>query len=382
MNLASLTLLLASTGTATAVWWTVPALSRPTLPFGVAVPEGRVADPAIAHARGRFSRTVIAAGVTVTALAFPLVLLVGEAVALTAATLVLVAVGLAAYLAAGRAVREAKRVGDWYGGAKQAVTADLSFRSDPVRVPWPALAPAVAIAVATVAVGFAVPLPETLPGLQGLGLDGGERVATGFWTAWNPVLAQAAVTLVTALCLAGVVRVRPEIDAARPAGTARRYRVYLRSVCLLGGFIAACVNLTLAGIALRLWEIAPASPVTTALVFAPIIAIAVAHIRFELKVGTGGHRLPAAPGEADEDTGLLQRDDDRHWHLGGFVYLNRDDPAVFVHQRAGGAQWTINLGSPGGRLAGLVVAAITVAASATAALDALGVLDLPSAAKF
>ena len=39
-------------------------------------------------------------------------------------------------------------------------------------------------------------------------------------------------------------------------------------------------------------------------------------------------------------------DDDRYWR-GGLLYVNRDDPSVWVPKRVG-IGWTMNLGSPGG----------------------------------
>ncbi|MEU6250571.1 hypothetical protein [Glycomyces sp. NPDC047010] len=347
MNPADLALLLAVTATLTAAWRAVPALARPEYAFGVAV-AGGAADPALGRIRKVYARNVIALGVGATAATWALALFTGPVAALSIGASVLVIADLAAYAFASRAVRAAKADGDWYAGARQAVTADLSFRTDPVRVRWRGLIPAVAVLVATAATGLlrADSLPATLPGLDGWALDGGPRVPATFWNAANPVLTQAATIAATVLVLVVVMRARPEIDAARPAATARRYRAYLTALADLLLIVAACANLTLAGIALRLWELLPASIATTAIVFAPLLAAAVLTVRFELRVGTGGHRLPALPGEAAEDTGLVQRDTDRHWHLGGLVYANRNDPAILVHQRVGGAQWTINLGNP------------------------------------
>ncbi|GAA2151699.1 MULTISPECIES: DUF1648 domain-containing protein [Glycomyces] len=376
MTLPLITLLVAI-ALVTAVWRSVPALARPSLPFGVAVPPDRVADPAIAQARDRFSRTVLASGAIAAALALPLALLLDPEPVIAAAVTALALADTAAYTLAGRRVRAAKAAGDWYAGAKQAVTADLTFRTDPVRVPWHWALPAVLVLAATIAIGLARAgsLPATLPGLDGVALDGGPRVPTCFLAAANPVLAQAAITLAVPLLLAAIVKSRPEIDAARPADSARRYRVYLRALAGLLLFAAACANLTLLGIALRLWEILPPSVPATVVIFTPLLALAVAAVALEIRVGAGGHRLP---GGAPEDTGLVQRDDDRHWHLAGFVYANRDDPAVLVHQRAGGLQWTVNLGHPVGWGVTALLALIAAAAIGAAALDGLGIVDLPN----
>ncbi|MEV3936393.1 hypothetical protein AB0K52_10495 [Glycomyces sp. NPDC049804] len=376
MTLPLITLLL-TVALVTAVWRAVPALARPGLPFGVAVPPDRTDDPAIAQVRERFARTVIASGIGTAALALPAALLLDPEVVTAVAVVALVLSDTVAYALAGRRLRAAKTDGDWYAGAKQAVTADLGFRADPVRVPWLRAIPAALIFSATAAIGLARAgsLPATLPGLDGLTLDSGPRVPTGFLTAANPVLAQAAVAIAVPLLLAAILRSRPEVDAARPADSARRYRIYLRSLANLLLLAAACVNLTLLGIALRLWEIVPPAVAATALIFAPLAAAVAAAVVFEFRVGAGGHRLPAGP---PEDTGLVQRDVDRHWHLGGFVYANRSDPAILVHQRAGGSQWTVNLGHPVGWGVAALVVVITVLAIGAAVLDGLGLVDLPS----
>lgn len=372
MTLPLITLLL-TVALVTAVFRSAPALARPGIPFGTAVPPDRLADPAILQARNRFARTVLACGALTAALAVPAAFLLDPEAVTAAAVTALVLADTAAYTLAGRRVRAAKTDGDWYAGTAQAVTADLSFRADPVRVPWRWTIPAVLVLAATAAIGAARAgsLPATLPGLGGLTLDGGPRVPATFLAAANPVLTQAALTLAVPLLLAAILKSRPEIDAARPADSARRYRVYLRSLANLLLFTAACVNLTLLGVALRLWEILPPSPAATIAIFMPFAAAAAAAVAFEVRVGVGGHRLP---GGEPEDTGLVQRDDDRHWHLGGFVYANRDDPAVLVHQRAGGHQWTVNLGHPVGWSTAALLVLIAAAAAGAAAL---GIVDLP-----
>jgi uncharacterized membrane protein len=67
---------------------------------------------------------------------------------------------------------------------------------------------------------------------------------------------------------------------------------------------------------------------------------------------------------------FVQRDDDRHWYLGGLVYGNRSDPALLVHRRVG-MGWTLNLGHPVGW-------AVLVCLAVLALLAVTGVIGLPS----
>ncbi|HEX2144882.1 MAG TPA: DUF5808 domain-containing protein [Glycomyces sp.] len=55
-----------------------------------------------------------------------------------------------------------------------------------------------------------------------------------------------------------------------------------------------------------------------------------------------------------------------------------NDPAILVHQRAGGSQWTVNFGHPVGWGVAVVVVLLTIATIGAVALDGLGVVDLPN----
>ena len=62
-------------------------------------------------------------------------------------------------------------------------------------------------------------------------------------------------------------------------------------------------------------------------------------------------RRPDIPDERPPD--LIFRDDERYW-LGGILYKNPDDPALFVPKRFGFG-WTLNFGHPKARLFLLVL---------------------------
>ncbi|MBF8184696.1 hypothetical protein ITP53_02840 [Nonomuraea sp. K274] len=350
--------------------WALPVLTRPTLPFGVRVPAARMADPAITAQRRRYSRAVITLGVLAALASAAAVVLRGTPDVLTATAVLLGAADIALYAAAHHAVRAAKRRGNWYNGTRQAVTADTTWRTDPVRPPWPLLIPSLVVLAGTAAIGLwrYGGLPRTLPTLRGLSVDGADRVATTPATAFAPVLTQTAITLLVPLLLAAIVRARPETDAERPASSARHYRVYLRGITTLLLTGAACANLTLLLLALQQWDVLTPAPLTTVATWAPLAVAATACLVFGVRVGEAGHRLPSLPGESD--SGYVQRDDDRYWHLAGTMYANRHDPAILIHQRIG-SRWTLNLGNP---VAWTVLAVV----AALALLQLLGAIDLPS----
>jgi uncharacterized membrane protein len=231
----------------------LPALARPTLPFGVRVPPDRVDDPAVGRQRHRYARRVEEAGALAAVVVAALALL-GVVTGLVVTGLVvtglvvtglvvtglvvtglvvtglvvtdLVVTDLALFLLASRAVRAAKLAGAFYAGTRQAVTADMTLRTDPVRMPWTVLAAAVAVLLVTAAVGLLrLPsLPPTLPALGAVGVDPAVRTPTTTSTAFAPVVQQAVSTVLAPVLVAVVLRARPELDAADPAGSAQQYR--------------------------------------------------------------------------------------------------------------------------------------------------------------
>ncbi|MFI6307203.1 DUF1648 domain-containing protein [Amycolatopsis thailandensis] len=317
-----------------------PALARPTLPFGVRIPARRAGEPAIALARRRYNRGIAAGAVIACA-----VVLTGWT-----ARIDLVIAGLGALYAvlgglAHRSIVVAKRDGGWYAGTRQAVAADTSLRSDPVRPQWILLAPSVLLAVVTALIGL----------VKGT-------------TSFSTVFAQALIAVLVALLTVAISRARPEIDAAQPAASASRYREYLHGVLSLLLVSAGCANATLLVVSLQLWEVVETTVPVTIVAYLPLLAAFIAWIGFSVRTGDAGHRL--SPTADEPETRYEQRDDDRHWYAAGMVYLNRNDPALLVHRRVG-TYWTLNLGRP---VAWLVVAAVAV----VGVLAGFGVVTLPA----
>ncbi|WP_235079010.1 DUF5808 domain-containing protein [Amycolatopsis orientalis] len=209
-------------------------------------------------------------------------------------------------------------------------------------------------------------LPATLPTPNGMIVDSARRSATTVARAFATVTAQLLIIVLVGLLGLALPRARPELDAEQPAASAARYRAYLAGVLRLLFGTAGCAAASLLVASLEVWEIVPATTGATVVSYLPLAAAVVAWVAFAFRAGDAGHRLPAG----EKDSGRVQRDDDRYWHLAGMVYANRGDPAVLVHRRAGLA-WTLNLGHP-------VSWAILAAAAAVAVLAGFGVVELPS----
>lgn len=93
-----------------------------------------------------------------------------------------------------------------------------------------------------------------------------------------------------------------------------------------------------------------------------------------MRMGQGGSRLSAEPGDAPP-TGpdvIGDRTDDRHWKWGLF-YSNPNDPALWVEKRFG-IGWTINMARPGAWLT--IIAILTVGLVVPAAIALIARLTL------
>ena len=64
---------------------------------------------------------------------------------------------------------------------------------------------------------------------------------------------------------------------------------------------------------------------------------------YTVKVGQSGSRLKVG-GTSSSVEDKIAVDDDKYWK-GGLIYINKDDPSIFVEKRFG-VGWTINYGRP------------------------------------
>ncbi|RQX17150.1 hypothetical protein DDE19_12450 [Micromonospora ureilytica] len=357
----------------TAAFWAAPALARPTLPFGVRIPKARAAEPVIVHARRRYNRDVLLLG----AATFGALLVAELGLDRHPRPELVLPVSLACYCALGyrahRSVTAGKRDGDWYADTRPGITADTSLRTNPVRPPWILLTPAVALLGVTAAIGVwrYRYLPPTLPTPNGLTVDAGRRSATTVSFAFATVTAQLLIILLIVILTLAIRRARPELDAEQPVSSATRYRAYLTGILRLLIISAGCANASLLVAALQVWEILEPTLEVTLVSYLPLAAAMAAWAAFAVRAGDTGHRLPVAD-EHDDESRYVQRDDDAYWHIAGMIYLNRRDPAILVHRRAG-MHWTLNFGNP---MSWALVAVIAL----VALLTRLDIIDLPISA--
>jgi uncharacterized membrane protein len=315
----------------------LPAVTRPTLQFGVRVPRERAAAPVIGRERRAYYWRTAAIGVCCTLVAVTVqghwppwltrIILLPE-----------LAADFGCFWVARRKIAAVKKAGDWFAGLRQTVVADTSWRTDPPRFPVRWLMPALAVMAATAAVGAL-----RYPGLPAYILNGsGHRVSKSAVSVLI-VAGQLYFTVVYSGLMLIIHRSRPDIDAVDPAASTLRYRRFLTAFTRALLTLAALADLGLLLIALPDWQVYRLSGIGRALPALPFAAGVLLLGAVAARMGQGGSRLNGNVGGLARAAGT-DRDDDRFWKA-GLLYVNHDDPAIVVGARFG-VGWMLNFGNP------------------------------------
>jgi uncharacterized membrane protein len=326
-----------------------PAMSRPTLQFGVRVPRERTGAPVIRRERRAYYWRTAAIGVCCA-----LVVLTVEDHWPPGLTRIILLPELAADLGcfwvARRKIAAVKHADNWFAGLRQTVVTDTSWRTDPPRFPVRWLIPALAVMAATATVGAL-----RYPGLPAHIVTGSGHRVPKLAVSILVVAAQLYYTAVCSGLMLIVHRSRPEIEAADPAASTLRYRRFLAAITRALLTLVALVDATLLLFVLPYWQVYRLSGIGRALPVVPFAVGVLLLAAVAARAGQGGSRLNGNVRGLALATGT-DRDDDRFWKA-GLLYVNRDDPALVVGARFG-VGFTLNFGN---RVAWLIIAG-TVAA--------------------
>jgi uncharacterized membrane protein len=317
----------------------LPSINSPTVPFGVRVPAQRADHTTVLRQTRIYRWRVLVSGIVAAVIGVVIYSVTGETLLLPLSVLVLVGLWYGCFFLANHEIRAAKAAGGWYEGLHQGIAVDTELRTDPPRFPWLWLAPALIVMVATVVIGvISYPsMPEILAVHYGAKGVPNRLAAKSVGTAFSLVFVQIGVTALLVGIAAAIFRSsRPDIDPARPVGSARWHRQYmsLGAKALLG--LVAMIDVGMLGSSLLMWTGTVTSWAPLVVVLPILAAVVVAVVVLA--------RNNRARDEGEEDTGLTHRDDDKYWR-GGLFYINREDHALLVPRRFG-LGWTLNFGNP------------------------------------
>lgn len=335
-----------------------PWLMRREECFTVTVPADAQNDPEVRALKRGYSLAMGAATLAVTvldAVLFALGLDVAGLVVLVAACLLLTGLSFGLMLRARSRVRALKERRGWKaaGDLRSAVVAEGDVPR-PVSLWWELLH--LPIIAATLAVGCAcyAAMPDLVP--MQVGFDG----QVNRWAEKSVELVlftpgvQAFLAIVMAFTHWSILRSKrpnapkaPVSSAYAYGSFARAQSAYLAALGLVLNAALVCIPLSMAGVVSLL----------AAGIGALVVALGavVGAVVLAVKYGQSGALVMPQVG----DGGDIAHDEDRYWKL-GVLYVNGDDPSLFVPARFG-VGWTCNFGRPAAwaLMAGIV--ALTVA---------------------
>jgi uncharacterized membrane protein len=316
----------------------LPSITSRTVPFGVRVPARRAEDPTVLRQTRIYRWRILVSGIVAAGVGVVVYGVTGETALLPLSVLVLLGVWYGCFFLANHSIRAAKTAGGWYAGLHQGIAVDTRPRTDPPRFPWLWLAPALVIILVTAVIGgISYPsMPETLVVHYGAKGVPDRIAAKSVGAAFSLVFVQLGVTALLVGIAAAIHRSRPDLDPAHPASSSRWYRQYLSLSIRALLALVAVIDLGMLGSSLLMWTgtVTPWAPLVVALPILTAVVVAIVVMA----------RNNRERDEGEEDTGLIHRDDDKHWR-GGLFYINRDDRALLVPRRFG-LGWTLNFGNP------------------------------------
>lgn len=336
----------------------MPVLVRAELPLGVSVPQGRVGEPVV-HASIRRYRMGVVSG-WVLGVVLTVVLFASFPVAASIVpVLIAIALGMSGYVLSRRMIIRAKQNGRWYENVSVRLRAEITAESAPARPPLGWIMGAVLVLLVVVALGVAVypNIPDPTPIHWDVAGQPDSYAAKSVWSVFGPVLIGFGVVALL-FATSFLARVSPlrAVASDSPAESARRSALQSRLMTSLLGQVAVVLAVQIGWLTVAGWVLHGGGwGITTSAL--PILALLViVLVVFVVRYRKAVAAWSTTPSDVRPDA----PDDDRYWRA-GFVYLNRNDPSIFVPKRFG-VGWTVNLGSIGGVVVGIILLAIIAGA--------------------
>lgn len=344
----------------------LPYIGRKTLCFGVSIPSGEYNNKELALLRKKFAAASAAAGAALTVAYVAMLFFVSDVAAvfiMSAILLLYLVITSAMYLKLWRQAKAIKEASGWHA-AHEVMAADTSFRNKNHAVSPAWFIGYALIIIATVLIGLLLygSMPELV--IQKIDFEGNvlSTAQKSIGLVFFAPAMQAMMSIIFAFVYWMMLRTPPVIDPDNPEASSRQNAVFRRrwsAYAVFGGMIMLLVFLVtqlgitqVVGVGVQLW--APLTGAGALLAGAFVLAV---------KTGQSGSMVKAGP---KLESAAVRRDDDRFWKWGA-VYVNKDDPALFVEKRFG-IGFTMNFGRPA---ALVIIAGLVLFIAASIVLSAL-----------
>lgn len=327
-----------------------PRLTRKDIYFGVRVPEEEVAKEELTSIYKEYIKNNLVISV-IYILVFSVLVYSSEKFWVITQILgicLYLIMSFLIYYRSNKKVKEIKDKNGWYKTKKPVTVIDTKFtkdkRKDILVSPWWFIIPGIIIIV-NIIIGINVydRLPNLIPThWNALGqVDG--------WTkkSYKAILQMPFVQFFMTLVLFFSYKIigwsKQQINASNPEESRERNIIFRSRWSGYMVIMVILINLLFTYANLNILQVINTSGKgMMAVTFSFTGIILALSIYMSLTTGQGGSRIKLKR-ETNTSSGLVDRDDDKYWKLGNSIYVNKDDPSLFVEKRFG-IGWTMNYG--------------------------------------
>ncbi len=326
----------------TLLYWLMPVLMPPTLPFGVRIPASRVNEPVIARLLRRYRLLIILSGLIGLLIIAGATYLMESGLTLWLAPLGLLttlALAILVYYLMHRQLRAIKEGEDWYAGLREVIVVEVPSSQESAHLSrfWLTLNALLLAGMLAISMLRYPALPARIvthynASSQPDGWGGKDQIFL------LPLLALLLSGSLVALALY-LPHLRKSLDPSAPEESRRDRQRQRRAWSDLLLSTAAITNAIFLLATLVISQALPGVQQATLLLSLLPVLLVVLFILIIFYLYRGRQRRAY-----ESHTNYVMRDDDRYW-IAGLFYVNRDDPALLVERRFG-VGWTLNLGHP------------------------------------
>ncbi|KGA81751.1 DUF1648 domain-containing protein [Lysinibacillus fusiformis] len=326
----------------------VPFIVRETIVFGVTVPDQHIKHPALADVKKRYAQIVGGTGVVfLIVMIISYNLLTSESIQgmfLLGCLWSLLTVSMGLYWVYHQKISALKRQEQWGVNLKQVRAVDLTARSRDEMLPWSFFA--VPLVISGFLIIYTILHYDQMP--ANIAVHWGPSGEADAWKSktYLTAISLPLIMLMMQFMMWGITdsikRSAIKIAVNRKEESLEdqlKTRKFMSWQILLVSY-AITVLLTV----LQLSNIYPAMTVGYKLL--PLFVLFLVVVVGSLLIYVVKKRKYRVRYEKNIDSQVMDVDEDRYWK-GGLIYMNRQDPSIFVEKRFG-VGWTMNLANPRG----------------------------------
>lgn len=328
-----------------------PRLTRKEIYFGIRIPKNQLESEKLKNIYKKYVTNNIIVSIPYIIIVFALCYYFNAYFEILNVVLILVylIISFFVYFIANKEVKKVKNELNWGKTKKSVVVIDTNFTKEKNKSmlvsPWWFLIPLFMIVI-NLYIGYRV--YHNLPDIVPTHFDfAGE--ANG-WTpkSYKLIIQMPAVQLFMTIIMFFSYKIigwsKQQISASDPKASKERNKIFRYRWSAYMILMAIGINILFTVGNLSILQVIKMSAKTSMIViFTITMLIIVSSIVMSVKTGQGGSKIKVE--SMDEENEKVQdRDDDKYWKLANSIYVNKDDPAIFVEKRFG-IGWTMNFGN-------------------------------------